>query len=68
MIEVIVNKNETTARDNFGKSYSIESIVVGSGRFKKEIKWTKGFLKEGSECRYAELLPNGKIKILLNNV
>lgn len=65
IIKVTINKNGMTARDDYANTYKIESIIVGTGKFQKEVKWTKNFLIPDSECERAEILPNGKIKILL---
>lgn len=62
MIEVITMKDGVNAKDKHGNIYKIESISLGMGSHRKTIKYTKHFLKDGSEVR-AEVLKNGKLNI-----
>lgn len=63
IVEVTTLKDGLKAWDTRGNEYKIHSIMLGVGVNRKEVPYTKGFLKENSECR-AEVLDSGKIKII----
>ena len=63
IIEVTTNPDGITAIDRSGKKYKIESLMLGIGRNRKPVPYTKKALAVG--CKYrAEILPNKKLNIL----
>ena len=49
---------------NAGKYYLVEEIEVGTGRNKKTMPYTEGFLKKHAMCK-AQIIAPGKIRIIL---
>lgn len=49
---------------NAGKYYLVEEIEVGAGPHKKTLKYTEGFMKQGSRCK-AIVIDTGKVRIIL---
>lgn len=64
IVDITILKDGLKAWDARGNEYKIHSIMLGVGDNRKEIPYTKHFLKADSECR-AEILPDGKLKIIL---